>query len=257
MIMKNIWQAFVICILCACSQKDNQAPFIAEMLVNGNSEHFALIAGIDNQLTFHLSDNEGLAQMKISLVKNGNYANHEHGTSTEYYGLYIPNHTDFDTVIVRNLSGKSQHINITCPIPYATSGLWTMTVQVLDTEGNLQSVNNNVFINSWAYPFLSMTSLNPQLLTSTGTITGIASTDWNWQGDLYDLDSLAYVHITIRQNSDTVYSYINDQPNTWTMNLESIPLSMPEAAGSYQFRIEMADLNGFTTWRTSTLNVLE
>jgi hypothetical protein len=255
--MKYITIFIALCTFWGCSKKDNQAPFIAEMMVNGNSEHYSLEAGLDNQLTFHLSDNEGLAQMKISIVKNGNYANHEHGASTEYYGLYVPNHSDFDTVIVRNLSGTSQHLSIACPIPYATSGLWTMMVQVLDNEGNLQSVDNDIFINSWAYPFLSMTSLNPQLLTSTGTITGNASTAWNWQGDLYDLDSLAYVHITIRQNSDTVFSYINDQPNTWTMDLESIPLSMPEVAGNYQFRLEMADNNGYTTWRTSTLHVLE
>lgn len=241
--------------LMACSKEDKLSPVFASISLNSSDDHYYLEAGINNTLGIALED-DALFQLRCTITKQGNYANHDEHSTASYFGMLIPNHGDFALDTVRNLSGTSQNINLVFPVPAENSGLWTLRLQALDEEGNLQTMEEDVMINSSIYPALSIVSLGSDIAVGNGKLTAAAGTPWNWQGDIYDLDTLDYVHITITQNGDTISSYIQNSIATWTLDLqENFPMNMPSDAGQYQFKLRMGDIEGNETWRTSTLIV--
>jgi hypothetical protein len=227
-------------------------PLFESIKVNGSSDHFLLEAGIVNQITLKVTDNN-LSQVKLTLERQGDFANHEHMANTNFFGLKIPNHGSFAYQEVRNVAESNMDISFMVDIPFETFGLWNLKIQALDQEGNLNSKDIDVSINSMAYPFVSISSMNPGFAFGDGNITADSGSPWQWEGEIFDLDSLDYVRITIQQNGDTISSFIAEDPQTWTMDLTDIPMSMPSTIGQYQWRLEMADHLGRQTWRTSTL----
>lgn len=241
------------CVLfCACSKEDQVAPMIHHVSINGSSDHGSFEAGIENEIAILLND-ENISQVKVSLEKEGLNANHDHGSGTNFYGMIIPNHGEFSFNAVRNLEGTQAEAVFNFDIPAATSGLWKLQVQGIDEAGNLSSAVEYVAVNSMVFPFISLTGLNSALTVGDGTLTAPVLTNWEWQGDIYDLDSLDYVRMTIKRNGDTLQSYINEDPNAWSLDVSNIPVTMPSEPGQYEFRLEVGDLNGNQTWRTSTL----
>jgi hypothetical protein len=241
--------------LVACSKKDDTAPEFGDIDVNGATDHFFLEAGVSNTIRIALKD-ESLFQLRCTISKQGTIANHDEHTTASYFGMLIPNHGDFALDTVRNINGSEQTVTINFNVPLLNSGLWLLRLQALDNEGNLQTWEEDVMINSSAYPILSLVSMNEALTIGDGKITAPAGTPWQWQGDIYDLDTLQFIHITVMQSGDTVFSYLLDDVDTWTMDLQdNFPMSMPTETGQYQFKVRMADINGVETYRNSTLVV--
>jgi Bacterial Ig-like domain len=238
----------------SCSKEKNAEPIIQKLEVNGFTDHLSLEAGAMNTIKIIVADNDAV-QVKLSLSKDGLYANHDHGFDVNYYGLLIPNHGDFAFDAVKNISELTPETAFTFTIPNDNSGLWKMNVQVLDDAGNLTSMSESLAINSMTFPNVSISAMNPDLELGEGRITGAINTTWNWSGSVFDFDSLSYVHATIQQNGDTISSYINNNPSTWSLPLNNIPMAMPDQPGQYQWRLELMDYEGNQTWRTSTLVV--
>jgi hypothetical protein len=253
--MRTFTLTIALLSLLACSKKDNSAPEFASVIINGSNDHPSLFAGQNNTVTIALQD-EALFQLRCTFTKQGSYANHDAHTTDSYFGMLIPNHGEFKLDSVRNLNGTSESIDIVFPVTAENSGLWTMQLQALDEEGNLQTMVEDVMINSSIYPSLSITMLGSDVSIGDGKLTAAANTPWNWQGDIYDLDTLDYVHITVTQNGDTISSYIQNDPSTWTLDLhDNFPMQMPSTAGTYQFLVRMGDIDGNETWRSSRLIV--
>lgn len=253
--MRRIYLLILLPLFAACSKKDDTAPVLAKISVNNTTDHFYLEAGISNTIAIQLQD-ESLFQLRCTLSKQGTIANHDEHSTGSYFGMLVPNHGDFALDTVRNLSGSEESVQLTFDVPSENFGLWTMRLQALDEDGNLQTTEEDIMINSSIYPSLSIVSIGAEVSIGDGKLTAPAGTPWNWQGDIYDLDTLDLVHITVTQNGDTISSYLQNQPLTWTLDLqEHFPMSMPSVPGQYQFRVRMRDLLGIETWRTSTLIV--
>jgi hypothetical protein len=241
------------CVLfCACRKEDNVAPTIRYISINGSTDHGSLEAGIENKIGILIQD-ENVRQVSCTVQQVGSDANHDHGNGTNFYGMIIPNHGNFMFSGFRNLEGNQDEAVFSFDIPAATSGLWKIKVEALDRAGNLTRAEEYVSINSMVFPFISLTGLNSALTVGDGTLTAPVLTNWEWQGDIYDLDSLDYVRMTIKRNGNTLQSYINEDPNAWSLDVTNIPVTMPSEPGQYDFRLEVGDLNGNQTWRTSTL----
>jgi hypothetical protein len=236
----------------ACSKEDHVAPTIRYISINGSTDHGSLEAGIENEIGILIQD-ENVRQVSCTVQREGPDANHDHGSATNFYGMVIPNHGYFMFNGFRNLDGELDEAVFNFEIPAANSGLWKIQVEALDRAGNYTRVEEYVAINSMAFPFVSLTGLSSALTIGEGTLTAPVLTNWDWQGDIYDLDSLDYVRMTIQRNGDTLQSYINEEPNAWTLDVSNIPVTMPAEPGQYQFRLEVGDINGNQTWRTSTL----
>lgn len=113
-----------VALLISCAN-DSLPPLITmENPKDGEKIHSGMHMAID----LHFSDNDNLRQYKLDLHSAAD--GHAHGKQT----AILP---EFDTLIIGNLNGMEQTVNLNIHIPnHARSGEYHLTVFALDYSGN-------------------------------------------------------------------------------------------------------------------------
>ena len=99
---------------------------------------FHLQSGEDLELSMTFQDDQALSQYKIDI--HNNFDCHGHGGASAP-GVNVPNVNnqteDWSILDIVNLSGTSQQVNVTLPVPQnVTPGNYHFQIQVIDESGN-------------------------------------------------------------------------------------------------------------------------
>ena len=223
---------------------DEEAPKLSSIRINGNTGADHVVqAGESFTLALNASDNEALNQLKIDIHSAEDGHLHEF-QSDEVRG------SEWEVFEVISLSGTSQSVSVSYTIPNDQQGVWHLTLQCIDKEGNESDVYlveldvENNFI-----PQFQLDATNPGQ-NEEGEIEASVGTQISLTGVVSDDSGLLEIHAELYYPSGDLVMLLwegeFDPAGAKSFDLSAINFSIPETTASELYlTIHAVDQEGF------------
>ncbi|MFN0033025.1 MAG: DUF4625 domain-containing protein [Flavobacteriales bacterium] len=245
--------------LVACRQADDTLPVIQFLELNGSvDEHLHGLSG--DTLKFHISltDDQELSQMKVTFTTPAGYHSHDEGTeelNLMEATFQAPNRGAWDTTTIYNLGGLQTERWMNYMVPDTLSGGSSMSISVLDAEGNLAQQDYTIHLSNDNLPDILPDSVSP-VPNSDGIVELNTGQPLLLYGNIVDVnDSLEYVKFALLSGTDTVQQNTWTNISNWWFPLQNCIIAPITTAGNYQLYITVADRQGWINWRRVRLIV--
>lgn len=233
--------AVVTLVGCKKEDVDTTVPSVDLFTINGAMEEVTVSAGVAFQVAVEVSDNEALGQFKLDI--HDDFDGHTHGK----------NWAPWDTLIIGNISGTNQQINLGIPVPsWAAAGAYHATLRLIDARGNEAPYQTmTLYITNGSEPTINLTSPN-----FSSPVTFERGMSYALQGAISDDTGLDEIIIYLEEGhahktaEEPIFEFDVDLGGsiaTWDFETDgNIVINIPQAAeiGDYILHIIAKDVDG-------------
>lgn len=233
----------LVAINTGCNKEDDEAPVIQELSINGMAvgTEMDIYAGDVLEISFRVTDNEALNQVKIDIHANDDghsHDGHDHGGEGAF--------GNWETLEIIDVSGTEETITRNITVPQTIIGEWHFGVLALDETGNeADEVFTDLDIDNEFIPHIHVDAINgadvpDELDADEGDVL-------TFEGEITDSDGLAHVEFEIKDEDGNTLTSVEYDPAgavEWDMSAASITVpAIPDGHG--ELHIHAEDTEGF------------
>lgn len=245
----------IILLFASCKNPDDISPVISSLVINNQEQPYFLgSAGEEVSFVVEVKDDKQLKQIMLRLEPIQGIHHFAAIGNDSIPFLQEVSSGQFDTLLVKSISGNSQQVHFSFHLPHTINGAWKTTIGVLDNNGNYTSQIYILHIHNDNLPSITLYSVFP--IPQINGVVDVADANsistFSINGYVVDQTGLKFVKASLYKsiaNKAWQKEWLFEE-NTENFSLSDVTIQDTLVSGTYTFEINIEDIEG---WQSTFL----
>jgi hypothetical protein len=254
-----LWWGSALIFFGSCNKEQSNLPPEVSVIKteSGGMQHGSglhAMSGTTLRIKISVKDDSELSQLECTMTTPIELHSHAIHEVDSIPFLQAANIGQWNAEKFTNLEGRETTETFKFDVPAEVSGVWNVTVAVLDGSGNITYKDEIMVVQNDSIPFIMPVASTPGP-NAEGIVELPAHGNLLLEGGILDFNYLQSVTATLNGANGLVWEQTWADDDTWLFDLSQIMIPTPAQAGTYQLTIRAIDRGGWTNWVAGTIKV--